>query len=448
MEISGWGRFPVVTANVYEPVDHASLRNLLATQAPDSKLVPRGAGRSYGDSALAQSVINCRFLDNFIELNEERLTIRCGAGVTLDAILHVCIPRGWFLAVVPGTSQVSVGGAIAADVHGKSHHVDGTFCDHILGITLMLANGDLISCSSSNNPDLFYATCGGMGLTGIIIDATIQLRAVSGVTIQRNTLIAQNLKECFEVFADNSAHQYSVAWVDCLASGEGLGRSVVFTGDHAGNHVADQSGQPLAYRTHSRLTVPFGTPAILLNRHTMSLFNNSYLWLKKRSTKVSRTTCESFFFPLDNIGAWNLLYGRRGFLQYQFLVPEDGAYAAISAVLQKVAHSGKASFLSVLKKMGPANNNYLSFPMSGYTLALDFKFDRNLLPLLELLDAIVLDFGGRLYLAKDARMSARVFKAGYPQWQKFAEIKLKFDPNCVFASLQSDRIGLTGSGGV
>lgn len=443
MEISGWGRFPVVNAKVYEPVDYSSLRNLLASRNPASRLVPRGAGRSYGDSALAQAVVNCRFLDNFLELDADRLTIRCGAGVTLAAILRVCIPRRWFLAAVPGTSQVSVGGAIAADVHGKNHHVDGSFCDHVLAITLMLANGDLVTCSPSKNPDLFHATCGGMGLTGIIIDATIRLRAVTGMTIQRNSVIARSLQECFELFAHHSTQQYSVAWVDCLASGEGLGRSVLFLGDH----VVDHSEQQTAHRSRPGITVPFSTPAMLLNRHTMTLFNNSYYWLKQHSAKKSRATCDSFFFPLDNIGAWNLLYGRRGFLQYQFLVPEAGAHPAISAVLQKVAHSGKASFLSVLKKMGPANNNYLSFPMPGYTLALDFKFDRNLLPLLEQLDDVVLDHGGRLYLAKDARMNAKVFRAGYPQWQKFAEIKLKFDPDCVFASLQSDRIGLTDSGG-
>lgn len=442
MEITGWGRFPVVTADIHEPVDFSSLQILLASNDPASKLLPRGAGRSYGDSALAQTVISSRFMDNFSDLDHDKLTIRCGAGVTLDAILRVSIPHGWFLPVVPGTSHISVGGAIAADVHGKNHHVDGTFGDHVLAITLLLASGDLISCSPTKNRELFQATCGGMGLTGVIIDATIQLRAVSGVNIRRTALIAQNLKESFELFEQHSAHQYSVAWVDCLTGGAALGRSVVFAGDH----IPDRSDRPAVYRSRFGMSVPFTPPGMLLNRHTMSLFNNSYFGLQRRKSKASTVGYNSFFFPLDNISNWNLLYGPSGFLQYQFLVPEDGAYEAISAVLHKVSKSGKGSFLTVLKKMGPANENFLSFPMPGYTLAMDFKFERNLFPLLEQLDDIVLAYGGRLYLAKDARMNEKVFKAGYPQWEKFAEIKLKFDPNSVFASQQSDRIGLTDAG--
>lgn len=444
MEITGWGRFPVVTAKVYEPVDFSSLQNVLTSKNPESKIVPRGAGRSYGDSSLSQSVISSRFLDNFSELDEAKLTIRCGAGVTLDAILRVCVPRGWFLPVVPGTSLISVGGAIASDVHGKNHHIDGTFCEHVLAITLMLANGSLVNCSSGNNAELFHATCGGMGLTGVIVDATIQLRAVSGISIKRKSLIAENLKEIFELFENSSSHQYSVAWLDCLSTGSALGRSVLFVGDHC----VDSTKQPVISESRFRVNVPFSTPGILLNRYTMSLFNKSYFELNKRTAKTSTAGYNSFFFPLDNIGNWNLLYGSRGFLQYQFIVPDDGAYEAISAVLNKVAKSGKGSFLSVLKKMGPSNTNILSFPMPGYTLAMDFKYERYLFPLLEQLDDIVLAHGGRLYLAKDARMSEKVFKAGYPQWEKFTEIKHKFDPDCVFASQQSDRIGLTAARGL
>lgn len=439
MEITGWGRFPIVTADVHEPVDFSSLQMLLTSNNPATKLVARGAGRSYGDSALAQRVISSRFMDNFSALDESNLTIRCGAGVTLDAILRVCVPRGWFLPVVPGTSHVSVGGAIAADVHGKNHHVDGTFCDHLTAITLLLANGDLLSCSPSKNQEIFHATCGGMGLTGIIIDATIQLRAVPGAFIQSHSLVANNLQECFELLENNQGKHYSVAWLDCLARGPALGRSILFLGDH----IADRHKRPAAYQTRLGITVPFNTPGFLLNRQSMTLFNNTYFKLKRRASKPAAVKYNSFFFPLDNIANWNRLYGAKGFLQYQFLVPEDSAYEAIAAVLHKVAKSGKGSFLSVLKKMGPANKNYLSFPASGFTLALDFKFERSLFPLLEQLDEIVLAYSGRLYLAKDARMNEKVFKAGYPQWEKFAEIKRKVDPKGLFASLQSDRIGLT-----
>jgi len=439
MELTGWGRFPMLTADVHEPVHFSSQQMLLISNDPAEKLVPRGAGRSYGDSALAQGVISSRFMDNFSALDEAHKTIRCGAGVTLDAILRVCVPRGWFLQVLPGTSFISVGGAIAADVHGKNHHIDGTFCDHVLSITLLLANGELISCSASKNSELFHATCGGMGLTGIIVDATIQLREVPGVFINRQTEVAGNLKECFELFEDAATSHYSVAWLDCLASGESLGRSVLYLGEQ----VADKRQRPPEYTSRMSIKVPFSTPGMLLNKHTMSLFNSTYYALKTKTGKTTRVNYNSYFFPLDNIGNWNRLYGARGFLQYQLIVPEDGAYEAISAVLHKVAKAGKGSFLSVLKKMGPANKNLLSFPMAGYTLALDFKFEHNLFPLLEQLDDIVLAYGGRLYLAKDARMNESMFKAGYPDWEKFMEIKQQFDPKSVFASQQSDRIGLT-----
>lgn len=441
MELTGWGRFPMVTAEVQEPVDFSSLQMFLVSNDPAEKLIARGAGRSYGDSALAQGVISSRFMDNFSALDDEKMTIRCGAGVTLNAILRVCIPRGWFLPVLPGTSYISVGGAIAADVHGKNHHVDGTFCDHVIAFTLLMANGELISCSKTKNRDLFYATCGGMGLTGIIIEATLQLKAVPGVFISRKSQTAGNLAECFEIFENNASSHYSVAWLDCLASGPALGRSVIYLGEH----VAAKRDRPPKYKSHKVMRIPFSTPGFLLNKHSMSLFNSSYFALKKRTSKTSIVNYNSYFFPLDNIGNWNLLYGPNGFLQYQFIVPEDGAFEAISAVLHKVAKSGKGSFLSVLKKMGPANKNLLSFPMAGYTLALDFKFERNLFPLLEQLDDIVLSYGGRLYLAKDARMNEKMFKAGYPNWEKFMEIKLKFDPKSVFASQQSDRIGLTNA---
>ena len=439
MEIAGWGRFPVVTADVHEPVDFSSLQMLLVSNDPATKLVPRGAGRSYGDSALARTVISSRFMDNFSGIDDNKRTLRCGAGVTLDAIIRIGIPRGWFLPVVPGTSHISIGGAIAADIHGKNHHVDGTFCDHVQAITLLLASGELISCSPTKNQELFYATCGGMGLTGIIIDATIQMREVPGLSIKRRKVIANNLQECFELFESHADNQYSVAWLDCLAKGSQLGRSVLFLGDH----VSSKRKRSITYRPRFGLTVPFSTPGMLLNRHSMTLFNKSYYALQKLTPGESIVSYKPFFFPLDNIGSWNRLYGPRGFLQYQFLVPEDGAYEAIAAVLHKVSKSGKGSFLSVLKKLGPANKNYLSFPMPGYTLALDFKFEQGLFPLLEKLDDIVLAYGGRLYLAKDARMNEKVFKAGYPHWEKFVEIKQKFDPKSLFASQQSDRIGLT-----
>jgi decaprenylphospho-beta-D-ribofuranose 2-oxidase len=439
MELSGWGRFPVVSAEFVEPLDFSSLQMLLASSDPSAKLVPRGAGLSYGDSALAARVIGSRFMDNFSAIDETARTIRCGSGVSLRQLLRLCMPRGWFLPVVPGTANVSVGGAIAADVHGKNHHLDGSFCDHVLDLTLLLANGELIRCSKTSNPELFQATCGGMGLTGIIIEATLQLREVPGVFIQRRSLLAHSLRECFELFEVNSASSYSVAWLDCLARGKQQGRSVLYLGEH----VDVSNKRPSQHPTRGWLTVPFDLPASLLNSYSLNLFNSAYFQAKRYAPKSDTVNSTSYFFPLDGIAHWNRLYGQRGFLQYQCLIPDDGAFEAISAILHKVSRAGKGSFLSVLKKMGAANSNLLSFPGPGYTLALDFKFEPGLFALLEELDAVVLAYGGRLYLAKDARMSEAVFKAGYPQWEKFVTLKQKIDPHGLFASQQSDRVGLT-----
>lgn len=443
MEMMGWGRFPKTTAEIIEPADSQSLQKLLSSQNLASlkkanKCISRGAGRSYGDSALASQLLSSRFLDNFFAINEELLSLRCGAGVSLGEILKICIPRGLFLKVLPGTQQVTLGGAIAADVHGKNHHRDGSFCDSVQEISLVLASGELVTCSPGENSDLFHATCGGMGLTGVIVDATLTLQKISTAYIEQQCLVAKNLQECFDLIELNHHSKYSVAWLDCLASGNELGRSLLYVGEH----VQSKNEKPdLKYQARRGFSVPFTTPAFLLNKASMRLFNSSYYKLKKNKPR-SILSYDSYFFPLDNIRHWNRLYGAKGFLQYQFVMPGDSAFDGITTVLQRVAELGKGSFLTVLKKFGEENKNLLSFPKQGYTLTLDFKHQASLFPLLEELDQIVLDHNGRIYLAKDARMSETVFKASYPNWEKFMRIKNKFDPNGRFASLQSIRLGL------
>jgi len=440
MEAMGWGRYPKTTADLIEPADSGALQKLLASQKNSAQFIGRGAGRSYGDSALSSLLVSSRFLDSFLALDAEKQTIRCGAGTTLDDILKVCIPRGLFLPVLPGTSAVTVGGAIAADVHGKNHHVDGSFCQHVEQINLALASGEVLTCSAEENCELFHASCGGMGLTGIIVDATLSLTSIASSHIDQRSLIANNLEECFEHIEANGESKYSVAWLDCLASGENLGRSVLFLGEHA---PAKNRKSDKMTRERSGPSVPFSTPSFLLNKATMSLFNSSYFALQARKKKSATLDYSNYFFPLDGISNWNRLYGAKGFLQYQFVVPSDGALSAITSVLDKASNSGKGSFLTVLKKFGEANKNLLSFPRAGYTLTLDFKNEPALFPLLEELDRIVLDHDGRLYLAKDARMSEQMFKASYPNWETFMTLKQEYDPNHCFASLQSKRLGLT-----
>ena len=347
------------------------------------------------------------------------------------------MPKGWFLPVVPGTRFVCVGGAIASDIHGKNHHRDGCFSEFVDSLDLMLADGTTVSCSRTENGDLFHATCGGMGLTGMILSARLRLLAIKSASLEQTTVVAPSLNAVMDAFESHQNAHYSVAWLDCMAGGRDTGRSLLYLGEHSEQGRLIPHGEP-------RLSVPFSTPGMLLNTMTMGAFNRLYFAMGQRGKAVRQLHYGPFFFPLDGISHWNRLYGGRGFLQYQFVVPTEGARAAITAVLGKVQAQGKGSFLSVLKKMGKANQNLLSFPMDGYTLTLDFKFQRSLMPLLDELDAIVLDHGGRLYLAKDARMSKKVFRASYPHWETFMEIRHRVDPRGVFGSLQSQRLGLSG----
>ncbi|MBT4255356.1 MAG: FAD-binding oxidoreductase, partial [Gammaproteobacteria bacterium] len=403
-----------------------------------------------GDSSLSSRLLSSRFFDNFSELNTESMTVRCGSGISLNDILKICIPQGLFLPVLPGTKFVSVGGAIAADVHGKNHHLDGSFCDHLESFRIMLASGELLHCSRSENQDLFHGTCGGMGLTGMVVDATLKLINIKSTSISQQSLVAKNLQESFELLNNSDASKYSVAWLDCLSSGDSLGRSIIYLGEHGKERGKEQEEklerdqhEILKHRAGRSLSIPFSTPSLLLNKYTMKAFNNTYYTFKVKEKAELNVNYDRYFFPLDGVKNWNRLYGGKGFLQYQFVLPTESAQPGIEKVLEKITSAGKGSFLSVLKKFGEANSNLLSFPKEGFTLTLDFKREKSLFPLLDELDEIVCEHAGRLYLAKDARMSAETFKSGYSKWEEFVELKNKYDPKNVFSSLQSDRIGLT-----
>ena len=399
-------------------------------------MIVRGGGRSYGDSALADTVLSSRFLDSFIEFAADTGSIRCGAGVSMAALLDVAIPQGYFVPVLPGTKYVSVGGAIAADIHGKNHHKDGSFCNHVSSLSLLLSSGELIQCSRDENNEAFAATCGGMGLTGIIVDATLTLEKVPSVSIRRNSILAENLEDCMDLIDKHGDSKHSVAWVDCLARGDSLGRSILHLADYCEKGIQEP-------KSRIALSIPFTTPGFLLNRFSTKLLNNTIYAMRKHRRNISTVNYDAYFFPLDNIRNWNRLYGGKGFLQYQFVIPYDSARKGIREVLEIVSESAKGSFISVLKKFGDANKNLLSFPTSGYTLTVDFKNEPSVFPLLTKLDEIVLAHGGRLYLAKDSRMSEDVFKTAYPNWERFVEVKKTLDPSNTFASHQSARLGLT-----
>ncbi len=437
--VSGWGRYPEIDAESLKPRNTVQLSEFMRTHQNATgnvfQGICRGMGRSYGDSALAPLLIHTAHLDNFIGFDAANGVLHCNSGVSLGCILDNFAHRGWFLPVLPGTRHVTVGGAIASDVHGKNHHHDGCFSQYVLSFRLLTAHGKVLQCSATENSEAFYSTCGGMGLTGIVLDVHLQLRQIGSAFIQQRAIKTSNLRECFDQLAANEDVRYSVAWLDCMARGDQMGRSVIFLGEHC-----DEGG----FESHRKisLNVPFNSPAFLLNRHTMKLFNQFYYQFSSRTAAPTTQHFESFFFPLDSISNWNRLYGRRGFLQYQFVLPNETAYTGMHEILSRITTAGKGSFLSVLKKLGAANENLLSFPIAGYTLALDFKFQPDLLPLLDTLDSIVLHHGGRLYLSKDARMTATTFKRSYPQWQQFVEVRNKLGASGVFRSLQSVRLGL------
>ena len=441
MQIYGWGRYPRLEATVALPQSEGAFMDYLQrTQsetptAHSHSLIARGLGRSYGDSSLASIVLETQYLNHFQSFDEATGLLRCEAGVSLAQILEVFVPRGWFLPVTPGTRFVTVGGAIASDVHGKNHHISGTFCEHVTQMEMILGNGEKISTSPTDHPELFHATCGGMGLTGIILSASIRLIPITSSEIIQTTLKAPNLAAVLEAFEDHRDATYSVAWIDCLATGRDLGRSLLMLGEHA------QEG-PLLTQGNKAIPIPMDMPALLLNQTTISAFNAIYYNKTLQAKSTRNIAYEPFFYPLDALANWNRLYGKSGFMQYQFVLPKAAGEIGLREVLERIASSGKGSFLAILKVFGEANQNLLSFPIQGYTLALDFKVEPSLFDLLNQLDQLVLKHGGRLYLTKDARMSESTFKSSYPRWSEFEAIRKQYFAIGHFASHQSQRLGL------
>jgi FAD/FMN-containing dehydrogenase len=429
--ISGWGGWPKQEARTLVP---NCPEDFSLECQNNHALIARGMGRSYGDSANAATVLQTTYLDHFIAFDPRSGLLIVQAGVTLREVLEVTVKQGWFLPVTPGTSFVTVGGAVASDVHGKNHHFAGTFAQHVVSLDVLLGTGEIVTTSSAVLPDLFHATCGGMGLTGVIMNVTIQLIRIHSDVIAFTTLKANSLEEACELFNIHQAATYSVAWIDCLATGKNLGRSVIMVGEHMG------SGR-LEFPSKRSFAVPMHTPAALLNGMTMRAFNRAY-WARASHNRAQVSTLNSFFYPLDAISDWNKLYGKAGFLQYQFVLPSEGGVANMRTILGKIAEGGAGSFLAVIKKFGPGNQNMLSFPVEGYTLALDFKMTGSLITSLHELDSLVIDMGGRVYLAKDAIMKEQSFKKMYPRWEEFQAVRERYRAMNKFSSGQSKRLGL------
>jgi len=432
MSLMSWGMYPKTKNNVFK-FDKKKLLTKIILE--NNELIPYGNGRSYGDSALSSNIIDVRPLDYFINFNEETGLLHVQAGALLSEILESFIPRGWFLKVTPGTKLITVGGAIASDIHGKNHHIEGCFSQCIKDFKIMLADGKVITCSKEATPKLFKATCGGQGLTGVILDAKIYLKKINSQYIDQTTIKTTNLKETFEAFEKNQNEPYSVAWIDCLAKGNEIGKCLLMFGDF-------RNDGNLNYKLKSQKNIPFKFPSFLINKISMRIFN--WFFYNNVKEKISKQTVdiETFFYPLDAIKDWNHIYGKNGFTQYQFIFPKESSYEGLEEILTAISKSGKGSFLAVLKLYGEANDNYLSFPMEGYSLALDFKIETGLFNLLNELDEIVVKYKGRIYLAKDARVNKETFEKGYPQIEAFRKFRKENKMDIKFQSFQSKRLGI------
>lgn len=442
--ISGWGRYPTAESVLVRP------EQLKQVQLPEEgSLICRGQGRSYGDAAISSKgqVMLTERLNRFLAFDSGTGILTAEAGVSLAEVLETFVPRGWFPAVTPGTQQVSLGGAVAADAHGKNHHHEGSFGAHVTELELILADGRRQRCSPHQEVALFWATVGGMGLTGIITEVSFRLIPIETAAIVARHYQAPNLEATYEWLAD-SAHddQYTVAWIDCISRGSQLGRGVVMGGHHARrDELPSEWTEPLRPRPQRQRNIPFDLPSLVLNRFTVAAFNGRYYRRQGSKEGPFITDYSTFFYPLDALTHWNRLYGRRGFLQYQVALPEAHALEGIRRLLEHLTGSRQVAFLAVLKRFGEGNPAPLSFPLAGYTLALDLPMrGAKVLNLLQQLDEIVIDCEGRVYLAKDARLSPESLQAMYPRLKEWQQVKQAIDPQGRFQSNLSRRLQLAG----
>lgn len=440
MRLSGWGNFPSHETRIIEPGNLPDLVKAISL----GQVIARGNGRSYGDSAISQhNTLSMKQFDKIVTFNERQGQLVVEAGVLLSDIINAFLPRGWFPAVTPGTKYVTIGGMIAADVHGKNHHKEGSFRNFVDWIDLIEANGKTQRCSLKQNKELFEWTIGGMGLTGVIVRAAIRLRPVETSWMKQRTIPTANLDETIDLFEESAAVDYSAAWLDCLSSGDRLGRSLVILGEHAALDDLEESkrSNPLKAVNRRRLSVPFNFPKWFLNRATVSAFNNLYYWMGQRNRGETLIDMDSYFYPLDAVSDWNKIYGKGSLAQFQCVLPLQKSRKGLRDLLMTVSGSKQGSFLSVLKRFGKQEGG-LSFPMEGYTLAMDFPANKKTFALMQVLDDITLAHGGRFYLAKDARMRQSTLHKSDQRVKAYAQMRRQGNMHLAFQSAQSERLGL------
>ncbi len=447
VRLTGWGRISPSVAELAEPATAASAAELLGARAAACGVIPRGLGRSYNNAAQCAGgvVISTARLNRIVHLDAATGLATCEAGVSLEQLMVAGLPAGWFVPVSPGTRQVTVGGAIAADVHGKNHHVAGSFARHVVSFEIVLPGGEPRTVTRQSDPSLFWATAGGMGLTGLIVRATVQLKPVATSRVRVDTVRTADIDETMAALAEHDrGYGYTVAWSDSLARGASLGRSVITSGDFA--ELADlppaDRQDPFAFRPGTRLGVPPGFPPGLVNRYSVALANEAWYRKAPRSRHGELQSIGTFFHPLDGIRNWNRVYGPGGFRQYQYVLP-FGQEAAVRRSFELVSGARAPSFVTVLKRFGAGDDGVLSFPMAGWTLALDFPARTpGLAGLLGRLDRLVADASGRVYLAKDSRVPPGMLAEMYPRLPEFAKLRAELDPAGILASDLSRRLGL------
>ncbi len=444
--LCGWGRTAPTAATVVRPRDVEQISELLA--APNHRgVIARGLGRSYGDPAQNAGglVLDLTGLDQILALDLTTGVLRAQPGVRVDSLLRRIVASGWFLPVTPGTRAVTLGGAIAADVHGKNHHRDGSLGRYVLSIDVAMPDGEVLTLTAQSDAELFFATLGGMGLTGIVVEATIQLTPIANSLMSVNTRRATNLDQLLdELIEAEATDRYAVAWLDCLAGGRSMGRGVVTSGDHATNDEARgrHTSRTRSHRGGSEtlatasLTPPFG----LVTRMSIAALNE--VWLRKSPTRRDGEILplNKFFYPLDGVKGWNRLYGPKGFLQHQSVVPDE---STLQLILAKLAKAKVPTALAVLKRFGPGTSGPLSFPRPGWTLALDIATNTpGLASVLDNVDDLVAEAGGTIYLAKDSRVRPELIPVMYPRLSEWNSIRDRVDPNRRFVSDQSRRLSL------
>ncbi|MDP8976216.1 MAG: FAD-binding oxidoreductase [Actinomycetota bacterium] len=443
--LTGWGRTAPSLAAVARPARSDEVDTLIGA-TPGRGVIGRGLGRSYGDAAQCAGgvVIDLTGLDKVHYVDGMKGVVKVDAGISLGALMHLLLPLGWFVPVSPGTRHVTVGGALTADIHGKNHHVDGSFCNHVERFTLVTPTGT-VDVTPEEEPDLFWATAGGMGLTGVVVDATVRLCPVETAFVRVDTERARDLDDALDrMVRGDHRYRYSVAWVDCLARGSSLGRSVLTRGHHARlEEVPDRARHSaLQFDPKAVAGAPRWLPSGLLNKASVRAFNALWFATAPSLERGRIQSVDAFFHPLDRVRNWNLLYGRRGLVQYQFALPL-GEEAVLGRVLECLSVARCPSFLAVLKRFGPANPGPLSFPIPGWTLALDAPASwGELATLLDGLDELVAEAGGRVYLAKDSRLRPELLPAMYPRLEEWRRVQAKVDPAGVLRSDLDRRLSL------